>query len=388
MIRNPCSAASSVLASLCLLLAGCADGGETTTSVEGTTDESVASTEPGATSTTQGIVASVSTLAPDPSVFNPNTLGDPLELDSFVFTTEEFHSFNGQPSARTTTTGYIKDPNSISVVTDFHDGSGMQEYFIGGRTYQLNNSGYWYLYDNGSPAAPSLLEQMRGAQGMYRVASATFVGPQDYFGIAAYHYTFDETNLDNYSSYTPENPSPEVEGDFFLAQEGNILLYAHLRQVAAGDGYELIDEFTDSLSFVNQLPEITLPADMLPLKEALDMGLSLGIPMPPDATVDSMINYNDGGIGVYYYQFTSSWKNEAEFIDFYSTLQPTNGWTVSFIGQVENLDVHCGDGNCVIIKNGDKQVILYFDGSNLHADWDRDHRFGPCAQPISTEACG
>ena len=95
----------------------------------------------------------MSTLAPDPSVFNPNTLGDPLELDSFVFTTEEFHSFNGQPSARTTTTNYVKDPNSISVVSDFHDGSGMQEYFLSGRTYQLNNSGYWYLYDNDSPAA-------------------------------------------------------------------------------------------------------------------------------------------------------------------------------------------------------------------------------------------
>ena len=78
----------------------------------------------------------------------------------------------------------------------------------------------------------------------------------------------------------------------------------------------------------------------------------------------------------------------ADSVDFYTNLQPTNGWTVTHIGQVENLDVYCGDGNCVIINNGDKQVILYFDGSNLHADFDREHRFGPCTQPLSPTACG
>ncbi|MCE9621650.1 MAG: hypothetical protein K8R99_04820 [Actinomycetia bacterium] len=380
--------ATTVFGSLCVLLVGCGGSDETATSDAVSTDNSAPAGETAGSTTTSTTVAVVSTLPPDPSIFNPNTIGDPLDLGSFVFTTEEFHSFNGTPNARTTTTGYIKDPISISVVSDFHDGSGMQEYYIGGRTYQNNNQNYWYLYDNESPAAPSLLEQIRGSQGMSGVLTATFVGPEDYFGVAAYHYTFDETNLQNYSSYTPENPSPEVEGDFYLAQEGNYVLYAHSRQVAAGADYELIDEFTDTMSSVNQFAEIVLPDDLLPLKEALDAGALLGIPMPADAATDSMINYNQGGVGVYYYQFTSSWKNEAEFMEYYTNLQPTNGWSVSWIGQVENLDPFCGDGNCVIINNGDKQVILYFDGSNLHADWDREHRFGPCTQPISPTACG
>jgi hypothetical protein len=42
----------------------------------------------------------------------------------------------------------------------------------------------------------------------------------------------------------------------------------------------------------------------------------------------------------------------------------------------------------VIINNGDKQVILYFDGVNLHANYDREHQFSPCTQPISATACG
>lgn len=374
MRRNRLLTATAVAAAV-LSIAGCGGSGADTSSDARTTDSAEPATEPGATTTTKATIAPATTIPPDPSVFNPNAIGDPMELASFVFTTDEFHSFNGQPSQVTTTYGYISEPYSVSVVADYHDGSNYRQYFVDGRVYEVNNSGYWYLYEKGSLAAPPPLDGFGVADALYRVASAVFVGAEDYLGIAAYHYTFDETNIDLYSSYTPEKPSPEIEGEFYLAQDGNYVLYAHSRQVAAGDGYELIDEFTNSLSSVNAPMEIALPDDMLPLKEALDAGATYGIPMQPDATVDSMINYNSGGIGVYYYEYTTTWKNEAEFIAFYTALPPTNGWEVTHIGQVKNFDEFCFDGNCVLIKNGDKQFILYFDGRNLHADYDREHRF-------------
>ncbi len=375
-----------------LLLVGCADSGATTAtdaSPNDAADTSVAVSDATSAATTSAVAGPTTTL-PDPTVFNPNSLGNILELSSFVVTRVESHSNNGAVDGRTTTIGYVKEPLNASVEVQYQDGQSSKDYLVDSGTYQKDNQNYWYLFASTSRAAPDILNDVQYSQALtyLGVTTAVFVGEADYAGVAAYHFTFDESNLQNYSSYTPEHPGPEAEGDFFVAQHGNYVLYAHSRQESKGAGYDLIDEFTDTLSSIDGVPAITLPDDMVPLKDALDLGTALGIPMPTDGVVDSMINYNSGGIGVYYYQFTSSWKNEAEFLDFYANLQPTNGWTVTFVGQVENLDAFCGDGNCVIIENGDKQVILYFDGSNLHADFDREHRFGPCKQPYSATACG
>lgn len=383
---------ATVLAAVGLLLAGCGGSSEsssTNASPSDSTGATVPSSDEIATTTAPAITAPTTTL-PDPTVFNPSDLGRILELSSFVLTRIESHSNNGTLDGRTTTIGYTNAPASAYVEVQYSSGDFSKDYLVDGRTYQKNHQNYWYLYENGSLAAPDILYDVEYPQALsyLSVGTAVFIGEEDYAGVAAYHFTFDETNLQGYSSYTPEHPGPEAEGDFYVAKDGNYVLYAHSRQVSAGPGYELIDEFTDTLSSVNGVTTIALPDDMLPLKDALDLGVALGVPMPADGQLDSMINYNSGGIGVYYYQFTSTWKNEAEFLAFYTNLQPTNGWTVTHIGQIENLDVYCGDGNCVIVKNGDKQVILYFDGSNLHADFDREHRFGPCTQPYSPTACG
>ena len=384
-MRSPRRLIATVLATVGFLIAGCGDSGTTSSSnsASGPT-ESSSDGDASTTTTTRSPVTAPPTTAPDPTIFNPSRIGNPFDLASFVLTVDEFHSYNGSPTVRTTTYGYIKDPHSAFAVEDFGD-STSKEYFVDGATLQLDNQGYWYLFANGDLAAPDILQRVRESNAMYGVTTAVFVAEEPFDGIPAYHFTFDETNL---ASYTPGDTGTDAEGDFFLAKDGNKVLYAHQRMVSSGPGYELIDEYTETLSSVNALAEITLPDDMVPLKEALDTGTLLGIPMPADGVVDSMINYNQGGIGVYYYQFTSSWTNEAQFIDFYTNLQPTNGWTVTWIGQVKNLDAYCADGNCVIIKNGDKQVILYFDGSHLHADWDREHQFKPCTNPYSAEACG
>lgn len=366
---------ATLLIAVGLLLAAC--GNETTSSDASTVVGSTVTPPTTANPTT--IAAAPTSAAPttavDPTVFHPSAIGDPLQLASFVLTVVESHSSNGAVNGRTSVTSYTKAPLSASVEIAYDTGDRSQEYIVAGRTYQNTNQGHWYLYEIESLAAPNILYDVAPSNALYRASTAVYLGEAEFAGLPAYHYTFDETNLDNFTSYTPERPSPEVEGDFYLAQQGNYLLYAHSRLVAAGEGYELIDEYTETMSSIYQLVEVRLPADMQPLQDALDLGLTLGVPMPADGKLDSMINYNDGGIGVYYYQYTSSWRNEAEFIAFYQGLAPTSGWTVTHIGQVKNLDVHCLDENCVIATNGDQQVIIYFDGSNLHVDLDREHRF-------------
>ena len=369
--------ALTLCAVLGLLIAGCGGSAQTTSSDVSTIVDSTPPTsgESSPTSATTPTTARVTTTTVDPTIFNPQRIGDISELGSFVFNIDEAHLNNGSPTTRKTTVGYINEPFSASVVTELGEFDTVQEYLIDGRYYERDHQNYWTLYENGSLATPNLLYPLQAEYALSSVLTATFAGEDAFEGIPAYHFTFDETNLVNFDYFTPDNPSPEAEGDFYLAIDGNYPLYVHSRSVSSGPGFELIDEYTETLSQFNQLAEITLPADMLPLKDAFDMGLTFGIPMLPDGKLDSMINYNSGGIGVYYYQYTTTWKNEAEFIDFYTNLQPTNGWTVTHIGQVKNLDVFCNDGNCVIINNGDKQFILYFDGSNLHADYDREHRF-------------
>ena len=74
-----------------------------------------------------------------------------------------------------------------------------------------------------------------------------------------------------------------------------------------------------------------------------------------------------------------------EFLEFYKNLAPTNGWTVSHIGEVANHYV-CDSQVCVILKKGDAQIILFTSdyqdttGKNhraIHADYDRLHVYHP-----------
>ena len=101
------------------------------------------------------------------------------------------------------------------------------------------------------------------------VLTAQLVGQEDFGGLRANHFVFNETNTRSFASYTPENPSPTVEGDFYLAQEGNYVLYAHSKETSPGRSYEV----TEAMSFIGQLGETTLPDDMAPMSQALDVGL-------------------------------------------------------------------------------------------------------------------
>ena len=373
---------AATLLALGLTFVGCGESGNTTSSGAPPSDASVPSSDAEAITTTAAPASAAPTTLPDPTIFNPNNVGDLLELASFVFTIDEAHTFNGSYSERSTTTGYIRAPLAAYSLQTYDGASGVREYLVDGRFY--HEYGDWYLYEKDSRSTPDIFSSLNTEYALAQVLTAQYVGEGEYAGVTAYHFTFDETNLINFDYFTPENPSPEVEGDFYLAQQGNYPLYVHSRSVAVGEGFELIDEYTETLTSVNELTEIALPADFVPMDAALDVGVEFGALLPPGSSLSTMIRYGGasggiGGIGVDYYRFTTPVRNNAELLDYFRALPPTNGWTVSHIGFVDlHLEpINCETRNeCVILQNGGTQVVVSFDGTIL-VEFDYERVFSP-----------
>ena len=374
-----------------LLLSSCGTDGNSSDQTSATESTRVSSTTP----TTQPVepsppttqptdtsppptTAGLTTPSPGPPVFDRQALGDNLTLPSFILTVTVANTNNGQPNENITTRGFINDPISVYELATFSfDGTadGLRKYFVDGRSYEENQFGDWYLYEAGNAAAPDYSNRLDLRSGtLAGVLTAELVGLEDFAGIAANHFVFDETDLASFASYTPENPAPAVEGDFYLAQEGNHVLYTHSKETAPGRTYEV----TEALSSVGQLTEITLPAELAPMTQALDIGVDLGGLLPPGALLSSMIRYKNG-IGVDYYTYKTSVRANDEFLNFYRTLPPTNGWTVSHIGHVKpHLEqVNCETSvECVILNNGGEQIVVSF-GGGITVEYDREHVFSP-----------
>jgi hypothetical protein len=139
-----------------------------------------------------------------------------------------------------------------------------------------------------------------------------------------------------------------------------------------------VHEITEDLSSINQLKDIAVPGDFLALKLELDLGL----PLPTDATLVGIVRYKEG-LSIDYYYSTS--VSNDEFLEFYKNLAPTNGWVVSYIGEVAAHYI-CDSQACVILKKGNAQIILYHDehqdptGKNysiIGADYDKLHVYHP-----------
>ena len=330
-------------------------------------------TEKSPTPTTTG-----TTLASGPPVFNRQALGDSLMLASFVLTVTVANTNSGQLSENITTTGFIKDPLGISKLVTFSSvgaTDGTRSYLVGGRSYEENQFGDWYLYEAGSTTAPDYAVGLGLRSGtLGGVLSAKFVGQEDYAGVPSNHFVFDETGLASFASYSPENPSPGVEGDFYLALDGNYVLYTHSKETAPNRIYEV----TEALSSVGQVAEIVLPAELQPMVQALDVGVDLGGLLPPGASLSAMIRYSSG-IGVDYYTYRTSVRTIDEFLSFYRTLAPTNGWTVAHIGHIKpHLEqINCEIAvECVILNNGGEQIVVSF-GGGITIEFDREHVFSP-----------
>jgi hypothetical protein len=369
-----------------LLLASCGSDGTSSDQTSVTAGASSSTTQPieSTPPTTQPIAtspppttAAPTTLAPGPPVYDPRALGDSLTLPSFVLTVTVANTNGGQLSENITTSGFIKDPLSVYELATFaYDGTsdGTRRYLVGGRSYDENQFGDWYLFEAENPAIPSYTNKLDLRSGtLAGVLTARLADQGEFVGVPANHFVFDETDLASYASYTPENPSPAVEGDFYLAQDGNHVLYTHSKETSPNRTYEV----TEELSSIGQVVEVTLPAELTPMTQALDIGVDLGRLLPPGSALRSMIRYQNG-IGVDYYAYGTSVKTNDEFANFYRTLPPTDGWTVSHVGHVRPHleDVNCEtDVECAILNSGGEQIVVSFRGVTITVEYDREHVF-------------
>jgi len=183
-----------------------------------------------------------------------------LDLSSFVLTITVDNTNNGQLVEHNTSIGYIKEPIAMYRLTTFAydggSGDGARNYLVDGRSYDEDQVGSWRLFEAGSSAAPDPTKNSELRSSILAgVLTAQLVGQEDFAGVPANHFVFDETNTSSFSYYTPEKPSPTVEGDFYLAQDGNYVLYAHSKESSPGRVYEV----TEAMSFINQVGPITLP---------------------------------------------------------------------------------------------------------------------------------
>ena len=247
-----------VLISLAVLACGSSAPTEAPPQVE--VDASVEANVETATAT------SVPTLGPTatvwPPTFVPWSLEDIRQLESFVVTINEKNTVNGELTELTHTIGYIKEPYSAYDQNEY--GSGVDRvYVVNGWTYSLTGSGDWYISAGSNDDL--FFKADIPAGNTEKLGAAQFVGQEDFQGIPSYHFVLDSVNS------TDANTSHEMEGDFYLAQDGNYVLYSHWKETSSQGDFTQVYEVTESLSSINQLAEIKLPADMTEMVAAVKL---------------------------------------------------------------------------------------------------------------------
>ncbi len=338
---------------LSLFISGCSPASATTvpslaTLAESTSSPSIegAAEATATTRPTQGPTATVW-----PPVYDPNRLGNIRELDSFIVSVNVKNTVNGSLTETTNTMGYIKEPFSAYSLLDLPPSDETRTYVVGGRTYDVNNSGDWYLSTEANNSLLYAADIPAGNTG--GLESAQFVEQVEFEGFPAYHFILEKTD----DPPNESNVKSDVEGDFYLSKDGNYVLYSHSKRTTTQGDFKQVYEVTQTMFSINQLTEITLPADFLPMDVALDLPENLGLPLPAGTTLAGMIRYNDGrGYDIYKYTLAGSY---AEFLEFYRNLAPTNGWTVSSIGIKMPTHYICDSEDCVILNNGNAKFILY-----------------------------
>jgi hypothetical protein len=312
------------------------------------------------------------TPAPTATVWPPTfvfwSLQDFRQLDSFVVTINEKNTVNGRLTELTNTIGYVKEPYGAYDHNQYTGGMD-RTYVVDGWTYSLTGSGDWYL----SAGSNDDVFSKAGIPGANteKLIEAQFAGQEDYQGIPAYHFVLPPKNSSD------ANTSTQLEGEFFLAQGGNYVLFSHWKESTKQDNFTQIYEVTEAMSSINQLTEIKLPADMMKMDDAVKLPAEMGLPMPGNSTVNRMIRYKSG-IGVDLYFFSKPALSPDEFLDFYRDLPPTNGWEVTHVGHVSLHQEDCEfSRQCVIINKGSTQVILYYYGGSIRAEFDWPHLYSP-----------
>ena len=303
-----------------------------------------------------------------PPVFDFYSLEDIRELDSFLVTINEKNTVNGQLTERTFTIGYIQEPYSAYLLLEYSGGAD-RTYVVDGRTYELTGSGDWYITAGTNANLFYQADIPAGNTG--KLLEAEFAGEEDFQGIPAYHFVLDPT----VSSDAGANN--ELEGDFYLAKEGNYVLYSHWKETTKQGDFTQSFEVTAGLSSINQLTEITLPANMREMASTAELPFELGLPLPADSALSSMIRYRSG-LGVDDFYYSTPKTSIDKFLDFYRNLPPTDGWTVSHVGHVSLHENDCEfSRECVIINKGSTQVVLYYNGATIRAEFDWPHLYSP-----------
>lgn len=290
-----------------------------------------------------------------PPVFDPEVLGDSRELASFSSTETNRRTESGVVMVdKSDSFEYIKEPFSMHW-------SGGDMYVIGSRLYERINARLGWHYQAVTDQQDVLEWQAVLTPTVYlsNLETAQFLGQEDFKGIPANHFSFDLTNYRVTSPPRPEDwefARDTVQGDFYLSQVGSYLLFYQV--IEKGILYEpyrtaqyvAVQENKYELSMINQLAEISLPANF-------DLELDFGLPLPAGTTLNEIVSYRDGfSPDSYYYTLL---VNNDEFLEFYKNLAPANGFTFSRIGTVPN-NINCDSQDCVILNMGSIEILLTF----------------------------
>jgi hypothetical protein len=301
-----------------------------------------------------------------PPVFDPYGFEDIRDLASFVVTISEKNTVNGNLTELITTIGYIKEPYTAYAIAQFPGGES-QTYSIEGRTYEINGSGDWYITARTNDDLFSKADIPGG--NTYKLVDAQFVAEEDYQGIVAYHFVLEPA--------AQSDASYQLEGDFYLAKDGNYVLYSHWMETVSQSDFSQVYEVTQTITSINQLSEISIPAEIQEMRTAMDLPEEFGLPLPPESSPSGMIRYVNG-IGIDSYTFSTPKTSIEEFLEYYRDLAPTDGWAVSHVGHVNLHENDCEfSRECVIITKGPIQVILYYNGATIRAEFDWPHLFSP-----------
>jgi hypothetical protein len=287
-------------------------------------------------------------------------------LESFIVTINEKNTNNGVLTELTHTVGYLKEPYSAYDENNF--GTGVdRKYVVDGWTYELTNTGDWYISAGSKDDVFFKADIPTG--NTQKLGQAQFVGEEDYQGIPAYHFVLEPVET------TQGNTKYQLEGDLYVARDGNYVLYSHWKETSSQGDFTQVYEVTHSLSSINQLTEIKLPDDMQEMVAAIKMPAEMGLPLPGNSVVNRMIRY-EHGIGVDTYFFTDPDMSVDAFLDFYRNLPPTNGWEVTHVGHVNLHEADCEfTRECVMISKGGTQVILYYNEANIRVEFDWPHLY-------------
>ena len=263
------------------------------------------------------------------TVFDPATIGNIGELNSYVLSTQNQYTYTNKDG--TTTDGnvqaigeYVKEPKRYHITRDWKDSTtpnGHVEYFwVEDKIFGLEGVSWFIHFDSAKPNEDFVqgIQDDIGFTDLSLLKDAHFVGQEDCQGIPCYHFTFDQTNYT--SDVLQYLNSVEAQGNIYLARNGNYPIHYDEKSTKIfSSGTKLVKVVTRDLSSINQLTEISLPAD-IPQVNPPD------IPLPDGTELVNAQPFLDKGMAYTYDTILSV----DEAISYYLTLSPNSGWSVSY----------------------------------------------------------